>query len=69
MLMTNNIAIADKRAVERWENEGGKVSPFNSLSVSFASLAFKNREKSLVGAQKRLDQRPTVFQSSARRVV
>lgn len=73
MLMTNNTAIADKRAVERWENEGGKVSPFNSPAGSFASVTFRKKEKSflrqMIDSQKSLDQRPAVFQSSARRVV
>ena len=33
--MTNNIAITDDmKAVERWENEGGKVSPLTSVRTS-----------------------------------
>jgi hypothetical protein len=73
MLMTNKTAIADKRAIERWENEGGKVSAFNSPAGSFVSVAFRKKEKSfvrqLIDSQTSLDQRPSVFLSSARRVV
>ena len=30
--MTNDIAIRDDmKSVERWENEGGRVSPFNHV--------------------------------------
>ena len=73
MLMTNNTAIADKSAIERWENEGGKVSAFNSPPSSFASVTFRKKEKSfvrqLIDSQTSLDQRPAVFLSSATRVV
>ena len=33
--MTNQIATRDEmKAVERWENEGGRVSPLNNLRAS-----------------------------------
>lgn len=31
--MTNNIAITDDRAIERWENEGGKALSQNRMDL------------------------------------
>ena len=46
--MTNNIAITDDmNAVERWENEGGKVSPFNSLWIPLKSFKMEGRSLSV----------------------
>ena len=40
--MTNDIAIRDEmKSVERWENEGGRVSPLNLLA-SLKRFATKN---------------------------
>jgi len=40
--MTNDIAKADEmKAVERWENEGGKVSTFRSVWTSLKSFRTK----------------------------
>jgi hypothetical protein len=49
--MTNDIAIrADMRSVERWENEGGRVSPFNNLWS--LTIEDNSREGQTIDAQK-----------------
>ena len=46
--MTNDIAIRDDlKSVERWENEGGRVSPFRSVWTSLKS--FRTRDDSRRG--------------------
>jgi len=43
--MTNDIAIRDDmKQVERWENEGGRVSPLNN--VGFAQEVHESRQLS-----------------------
>ena len=52
--MTNNIAITDEiKAVDRWENEGGKVSPSTRLWTSLKSFRTEraSREK-VIDSQK-----------------
>jgi hypothetical protein len=33
-MMVNTTAVTDDRAFDRWENEGGKVSPSPSVNAS-----------------------------------
>ena len=61
--MTNDIAIRDEmKAVERWENEGGKVS-LNNLWASLKNLrtADNSRERHVIDVQKSPQQKPAVF--------
>lgn len=53
--MANNIAITDDiKAVERWENEGGKVSPSTRLWTSLNSFRTEraSRERQVIDSQK-----------------
>ena len=53
--MANNIAITDDiKAVERWENEGGKVSPSTRLWTSVKSFRTEpaSRERQVIDSQK-----------------
>ena len=44
--MTDEIAIANEiKAVERWENEGGKVSPFHGVWTSLQSFRTKDNSR------------------------
>jgi hypothetical protein len=62
--MTSEIATRDEmKAVERWENEGGRVSPLNNLWASLKSFTREDtfREGQLIPARKSAHQRPGVF--------
>ena len=53
--MTNDIAIRDDmKSVERWENEGGRVSPLNHLWASLKRFTTedKSRKGQVIDAQK-----------------
>ena len=71
--MTNDIAIRDDmKQVERWENEGGRVSPLNHLWASFKRFTRKDnsRERQMIDARKRTQHQPGVFSSfNVRRAV
>lgn len=61
--MTNDIAIRDDmKSVERWENEGGRLSPLN-LWASFKSLATEDnsRDGQVIDAQKSPSRQAEVF--------
>ena len=70
--MANNIAITDDiKAVERWENEGGKVSP-STLWTSLKSFRTEraSRERQVIDSQKSFGhQRGNFSGSNFRRVV
>lgn len=58
--MTNNIAITDDmKAVERWENEGGKVSASTRLWTSLKSFRTEraSRERQVIESHKSFGQR------------
>jgi|GEM_PF-5663162 len=62
--MTNDIAIRDDmKSVERWENEGGRVSSLNNLwaSVKRFTIADNSREGQMVHAQKSPQHLPAGF--------
>lgn len=62
--MTNDIATRDERkAVERWENEGGRVSPLNSLWASLNSFTREatSPEGQVIDARRGAQHRPEVF--------
>ncbi|HKY43795.1 MAG TPA: hypothetical protein VJM50_11950 [Pyrinomonadaceae bacterium] len=62
--MTNDIAIRDDmKAVERWENEGGKVPSFNRVWTSLKSFRAErdSRERQLIDPQKDIGQQPGLF--------
>ena len=62
--MTSEIAKRDEmKAVERWENEGGRVSPLNSLWASLKSFRTdgSSREGQVIDARKSAQHRPGVF--------
>lgn len=71
--MTSEIATRDEmKAVERWENEGGRVSPLNSLWASLKSFRTEDnsREVQVIDARKRAPHRLGVFSRfNVRRVV
>ena len=70
--MTNDIAIRDDmKAVERWENEGGKVSPFDRVWTSLKSFRTErnSRKRQVNDAQKGLGQQPGFSRFDLRRVV
>ena len=61
--MTNDTAIRDDmKSVERWENEGGRVSQLN-LWASFKSLTTEDnsREGQVIDAQKSPRRQAEVF--------
>ena len=62
--MTSEIATRDEmKAVERWENEGGRVSPLISLWASLKSFRREDnsREGQVIDARKSAQHRPGVF--------
>lgn len=62
--MTNNIALTDDmKSVERWENEGGKVSPFNSAWTALKNFRTErnSRERQVIDSHKKLGQQPGVL--------
>ena len=62
--MTSEIAMRDEmKAVERWENEGGRVSPVKDLWASLKSFTIEGtfREGQLLDARKSAQHRPGVF--------
>ena len=71
--MTNDIAIRDEmKAVERWENEGGKVPSLNRVWTSLKSFRTErnSRESQVIDPQKDSGQQPGHFsRSDWRRVV
>ena len=63
-MMTDEIGIANEiKAVERWENEGGKVSPFRSVWTSLKSFRTEDssREGTAVDTKKSPRQQAGVF--------
>ena len=61
--MTSDVGITDDmKAVERWENEGGKVS-LNNLWASLKSFRAErnSRERQVIDPQKDIGQQPGVF--------
>lgn len=53
--MANNIVITDDiKAIERWENEGGKVSPSTRLWTSLKSFRTEpaSHERQVIDSQK-----------------
>ena len=61
--MTNDIAIRDDlKSVERWENEGGRVSPLSNLWASLKKFTTEDgsREGQMIDAQ-RPQHQPGVF--------
>ena len=62
--MTNDIAIRDDmKQVERWENEGGRVSPLNYLWASLKRFTREDnsRERQMIDARKHPQHQPGVF--------
>ena len=62
--MTKEIAIReDMKSVERWENEGGRVSPLNHLWASLKRFKTEDnsREGQLIDAQKSSRHQPGAF--------
>jgi len=62
--MTNDIAIRDDmKQVERWENEGGRVSPLNNLWASLKRFRREDnsREGQMIEARKNRQHQPGVF--------
>jgi hypothetical protein len=62
--MTNDIAIRDDmKQVERWENEGGRVSPLNNLWVSLKKFTTEDnsREGQMIDARKSPQHQSGVF--------
>ena len=71
--MANNIEITDDiKAVERWENEGGKVSPSTRLWSSLKSFRTEraSHERHVIDSQKSFElQRGSFSGLNFRRVV
>ena len=62
--MTNDIAIRDDmKSVERWENEGGRVSSLNNLWASLKRFTIENnsREGQMFDAQKSPQYQPGIL--------
>jgi hypothetical protein len=62
--MTSEIATRDEmKAVERWENEGGRVSPLNNLWESLKRFTTEDnfREGQVIDAGRTSQHRPGVF--------
>ena len=62
--MTNDIAIRDDmKAVERWENEGGKVPSLNRLWTSLKSFRTEDdsRERQVIDSQKSFGHQTEIF--------
>ena len=62
--MTNDIAIRDDmKSLERWENEGGRVSPLNNVWATLKRFRMEDnsRETQVIRMQKNLEQRLGVF--------
>ena len=55
--MTNDVAIRDEmKSVERWENEGGRVSPLNNIWASLKGFTTKDNyhKAQIIDAQQSL---------------
>ena len=61
--MTNDIAIReDMKSVERWENEGGRVSSLNNLWASLKQFTREDNSRGrMIGAQKSPQYQREVF--------
>ena len=60
--MDNDFAVANEiKAIERWENEGGKVSPFNSLRTSSRSFRTEDNSREGQAMDMKLPQQVPVF--------
>lgn len=59
-MRNNNAMMDDKRAVERWENEGGKVTSVDGANASLRRTPFRAKDNSIEkpfgGAQKAFEQ-------------
>ena len=65
--MTNDIAIRDDmKAVERWENEGGKVPAFNRVWTSLKRFRTErnSRKRQVIDSQKSFGHQPGIFRGS-----
>lgn len=70
--MANNSAITDDiKAIERWENEGGKVSPSTGLWASLKNFRTEraSRERQVIDARESFGRRPNFSDFNLRRVV
>ena len=63
--MTSDIGITDDmKAVERWENEGGKVSLSNLWeSLNSFRTGGNSRERQVIDSQKSFGHQPGIFRS------
>ena len=62
--MTSDIGITDDmKAVERWENEGGKVPSFNNVWASLKRFTAQDnsRDRRMIDTQKSLGRQPELF--------
>jgi hypothetical protein len=62
--MTTDIAIRDDmKAVDRWENEGGKVPSFNNVWASLKRFTAEDNsgDKRMIYTQKSLGRQPGLF--------
>ena len=62
--MTNDIAIRDDmKQVERWENEGGRVSSLNNLWTSIKRFTTEDTslQRQAIDARKSAQRQPGVF--------
>ena len=62
--MTSDSAIRDElKAVERWENEGGKVPPLNRVWTALKSFRaeLNSRERHVIDRQNDIGQQPGLF--------
>ena len=60
--MTNDIAIRDDmKQVERWENEGGRVSSLNNLWASLKRFTRVDNSREVIGARKSPQHHSGVF--------
>ena len=62
-MIINHAMADDKTAVERWENEGGRTSPFTAVTASLRPMTFRTKNNSIqpvAGDQKKLSN-PKVF--------
>lgn len=65
--MRNEIAIRDDlKSVERWENEGGRVSPLNNVWALLKRFTTEenSREGQVIAAQKAYGISPECFRGS-----
>lgn len=42
-MIVNHAMADDKTAVERWENEGGRTSPFTAVTASLRPMTFRTK--------------------------